>query len=218
MAIAEDAFRLLGGKGDFFFSISYSNRFSHYNANVKKIGSNIAFSLSRKWRGVSRDIVIGLLQELLIKILKMPHRRTINIDLYNNFIRSLHRTSERVDSEPLLFDSFSRVNEKYFESLIEAPNLVWGRPSRRKLASYDYHTDTVTVSTLFKKAPLHIVDYLVYHELLHKKLKFKNSKGRSIHHSRQFRKMERAFENSAGIEKEISSFLRGKSGFLSRLF
>jgi predicted metal-dependent hydrolase len=149
----------------------------------------------------------------MIKILKLPHHATTNMDLYNSFIKNLHKVSERVESDPVLLESFNRVNERYFNALMEAPNLVWGSDSRRRLATYDYHTDTVKVSTFFRNARQEIIDYLVYHELLHKKLKFNNSGSRSIHHSAEFRRLEGEFDNSAQLEKEIASMLRSRQFF-----
>jgi predicted SprT family Zn-dependent metalloprotease len=210
MSIVEEAFNRLNTNIPFSFTatVKYSSRFSEYNANVRKSSNNLHFHLSSSWKRVNREIVIGLLQELLIKILKLPHSSTTNIDLYNNFIKNLHKTSRRIGSDKSLMESFNRINSKYFYDLIEMPNLIWGNASRRKLASYDYHTDTITVSSLFRDSPQHIIDYLVYHELLHKKLKFKNKSGRSIHHSRDFKKLEKQFDNSEAIEKEISRFLK----------
>ena len=48
----------------------------------------------------------------------------------------------------------------------------------------------------------------MYHEMLHKKFKFENKNGRSVHHSTEFKKMESQFENSEFIEKEIAKVAR----------
>jgi hypothetical protein len=206
--IAEEAFLALGAEGSYEFFVKYSKRFKDFNANVSRIGSRVVFHLSYKWKDVSQQIVIGLLQELLIKILKLPYKKTTNIDLYNSFIKNLDRVIARKPQNPVLLESFNRVNDRYFDSMMEAPNLVWGSDSRRRLATYDFHTDTVKVSTFFQNAKTEIIDYLVYHELLHKKLKFHNSGSRSIHHSSEFRRLERSFENSEQLEHEIAGMLR----------
>jgi len=209
MHIVEESFQRLYPDKSYCYEgrIKYTDHFSAFNANVKKRGSILIFGLSRKWKEVDREIKIGLLQELLGKILK-DRRKSINIDLYNNFVKTLHLSAEKEAGEPLLEDSFRRVNERYFYGMIEKPNLVFKGDSRRRLATYAYHTDTVSVSTKFRNAPEEIIDYLVYHELLHKKLKFKSSVERTVHHSPQFRRMEREFENSSEIEKQIQQWLR----------
>jgi len=221
MSVVEESYsRLTNNPFSYTTSVKYSKRFSDYNANVRKNRNHLYFHLSSSWRKVNKEIVIGLLQELLIKILKLPRATTTNIDLYNNFIKNLHKASPRIESDTALIESFNRINNKYFQDIIEMPNLIWGNASKRKLASYDYQTDTVTVSSLFKNSAQHIIDYLVYHELLHKKLKFKSSGSRSIHHGSDFKKLEQQYYNSEAVEKEITRFVnsRGKFALLRQLF
>jgi hypothetical protein len=209
MSLAEEALERLGVAGkDCVFVIRYSGRFSDYNANVQRRGSSIEFRLSRKWQGVSREIVIGLLQDLLIRLLRLPRQKTLNMELYDAFIRSLPKTNVLAAADPELEKSFHRVNDRYFGSALALPSMGWGNESRRKLASYDYHTDTITLSSLFRTAPEEIRDYLVYHELLHKKLQFRSSSGRTLHHGAAFRKLERQFANAEQVERSISVFLR----------
>ena len=46
----------------------------------------------------------------------------------------------------------------------------------------------------------------MYHEILHKKYKFKNSGNRSYHHTKEFRKREKEFEDP-DIESKLKQFL-----------
>jgi hypothetical protein len=200
--------------------IEYSGRFRPYNANVKRLGKALTFSLSNTWGGVSDEIVLGLLQELLLRILREKKRTTLNIDLYNNFVRNLHLSAVRTQSDAVLEAAFMRVNGAYLSGALDVPNLRWGKESRRKLASYDYHTDTITVSALFRDAPAHLLEYLLYHEMLHKQLKFSSTGNRSRHHSREFREREKQFANQPQMEQELGRFLRGtrkSMGWLEQL-
>jgi predicted SprT family Zn-dependent metalloprotease len=54
-----------------------------------------------------------------------------------------------------------------------------------------------------KEASKHILDYVMYHEMLHKKFKFNNSGIKTRHHTKEFKKEESKFENSKIIEKEL---------------
>ena len=212
VGVVEESFARLfpGAEFDFASSIDYSGKFKPYNATVRKVGNRLYFSLSRSWEGVSEEIVIGLIQNLLVKILRKGKVSTLNMQLYDDFIKGISEVAA-VDcsSDAALLDSFQLVNEGHFMGLLDRPNLRWGSNSFRKLASYDYHTNLITVSSLFRDAPRHLLDYLMYHEMLHKKLKFSSSNGRTRHHSQEFRKLEREFEGSGTIEDEINSFLRG---------
>ena len=211
MSIVEEAFRGLYPEKEYKYEakIKFSGQFSDYNSNVKKLGNKLIFGLSRKWKNVSREIVIGLLQDLLLK-LNHDRKKTINIDLYNNFVRSIHISIPKTEIDPILKESFERVNSKYFYGNAELANLVWGNFSKRKLASYNYHTDTITVSRYFEGSRNEIIDYLIYHELLHKQLKFKNG-SKTVHHSKEFRNLEHSYEGHDEIEKELVAIIRKKT-------
>ncbi len=227
MGIVEEAFSRLFPEAAFTYAVQlhYSGKFKPYNATIRKFGSSLQFSLSRSWKGVSEEIVIGLIQHLLVKILRKEKFvaaaakngkkiNSLNMQLYDDFIKGISEVAA-VDngsgsSDEVLESSFSRVNGKYFLGIADKPNLRWGINSFRKLASYDYHTNTITVSSLFADAPQQLLDYLIYHELLHKKLKFSSSgNGRAVHHSSEFRALEKNFDGSGTIEHELNAFIRG---------
>lgn len=201
---------------NYHIQLRFSKKFSPYNANVRKTGSLLVFSFSEEWNRVSEEISIGLVQELLLKIMRRKAKETVNIGLYNSFVKNLHLSAQTRATDERLKLLFDTVNLAYFNGSVETPNLQWGLSSRRRLATYDYHTDTINVSRVFKEADDEIVSYLLYHELLHKKLKFRSRSGRSIHHGTQFRELEKAFENRDAIEQRLQTFVRKKSGALER--
>ena len=133
---------------------------------------------------------------------------TPNMRIYNNFIKNLSILTPKTKSDPILEESFYRVNEHYFDNQMEKPNLIWGQDSVRTLATYNFHNDTVKVSSLFKKAENDILDYLMYHELLHKEHKFNNKKGRSYYHTRSFRADENLYPNKNDIDRRITKIIK----------
>jgi hypothetical protein len=200
-------------------SIKYSGKFKPYNANVKHSPIKLQFNLSREWKNVSREVRIGLIQSLLVKIYK-GKPNTGYRDLYESFIKNLSNYAPKTRSDPLLEASFNRINEKYFYGLIEQSNLVWGNNSTSKLGSYEYQTDTITISSIFKENP-ELIDYIMYHEVLHKKHKFYTKSGRSYHHTSKFKKAEKEFENHEQIEKKLKNLCtktKTKHSFFSNWF
>jgi hypothetical protein len=189
--------------------VTYSNKFSSYNANVKKTAFSIEFKLSKSWKDISEPIQIGLLQGLLLKLYKTK-KTTINIELYHNFTKHIHISVPKNKTDPELDACFNRVNEKYFGGMIEKTNLRWGGMSTTTMGTYNYNSDTITISSILKNAPSVFVDYVMYHEILHKKLKFYSVAGRNYHHTSEFRKSERQFENQLVVEKELKDFLRAQ--------
>lgn len=208
MPIITDAFEdLFPEKNieDFNFKINYNGKFKPYNANVKYTRNSFVFNLSKKWNGVSREIQIGLLQELLLKVFR-EKKETFNIDLYNNFMKKIHIAVPKTRIDPFLEESFDRVNEKYFVGMVEKPNLVWHN-SIRRLGSYEYGSDTISISRVLEKDEF-ALDYVMHHEMLHKKLKFDSSNGSCRHHTKAFRDLERKFENSNEMEERLKSIAR----------
>jgi len=208
--LAEKAFKMLYPNKNFDYEISlkYSGKFKAYNANASFCGKKLIFNLSRKWKEVSdEDIKIGLIQSLLLKLFK-GKKKTMNIDLYNIFIKKLHLSIPKTKSDPLLEESFNRVNDKYFYGVIEQPNLKWGSKTSATLGSYEYQTDMITISSIFRSAPLVLLDYVMYHEMLHKKHKFDVKGRRSYHHTSRFKKEEKRFDGQERIEKELKKFCR----------
>ena len=206
MSLAEESFMGLFPDKEFEYeaTVKYSGKFHGYNANVKYSPTSLNFKLSRNWKSVSREIQIGLIQSLMNKVFKTKIK-TINIDLYNIFLKKVHYTIPKTEAEPVLEESFRRINEKYFGNLIESPNIRFGHDSFTKLGSYEYGSDTVIISSLFRNEPL-LLDYIMYHELLHKKHKFSEKNGRSYHHTRLFRIKEKEFEDP-DIEHKLKLFL-----------
>lgn len=214
--IAEKAFNELFPEKleKFYFHLKYSGHFKGFNANVRRVANKITFSLSCNWRAVNEDIKIGLLQSLLCRLFK-SRKRNINIDLYNNFLRSVHISIPKTECHPVLSASFDSVNNMFFDGLIEITNLVIGK-GISKLGHYDYGTDTISISELLLNHP-DLLDYVMYHEMLHKKHKFDCVSGRTIHHSRIFRVDEKKFPNAEQFEKRLS-FLVSKNNVKRKLF
>ena len=208
MKLTEQAFNdLFTGKNfeNYQFKINYTDKFKPYNANVRYTKNSMQFNLSKKWRNVSKEIQMGLIQGLLLRIFK-EKKRTTNIDLYDSFMKNVHVSIPKINKDPILEESFNKINEKYFLGLIEKPNFIW-HDSIRRLGSYEYGSDTISMSKVLENDG-NLLDYVMYHEMLHKKHKFHSKNGRTHHHTHEFREMEKQFENSDEMEEKIKLLVR----------
>lgn len=115
-----------------------------------------------------------------------------------------------------LDEVFARVNAAHFGGRLERPALTWSRTaSRRKFGHYQPSTDTVVISaTLDDQAvPPLVVEFVVFHELLHKHLGIEVRNGRSRSHTSAFRQAERKFphyEEAQRLLTELSRTRRAK--------
>ncbi len=215
MDLIQESFQRLFPEKKFFYQtrLEYNRRLAAFNANIRLQRASylqpelISVHLNLKWREIDKEIIIGLIQNLLLKVLK-EKAHTPNIDLYTNFIKNIPLFAEKTRNDPFLEASFNRVNQLFFSGSLEKPNLQWGTDSRRKLAHYNFHDDSVTVSTLFQPAPTQILDYLMYHELLHKYHQFEHKNGRGLFHSPAFKADEQKFPKIKEIEREIHGIVR----------
>lgn len=212
MNLIEEAYRRLFPEEPFSFEtkLEYNCRLDEFNANIRFNQRVIAVNLNLQWKDIDNEIKIGLIQNLLLRALKRKLRSSPNIELYHNFIKQVHLLAPRIESDPCLKESFQRVNSNFFFDQLALPNLIWGQKSFRKLASYNFHNDTITVSTIFQGERNEIIDYLMYHELLHKAQQFKHRNGRSFFHTREFRAAEKEYPDYFKLEQELKAIIRSK--------
>ena len=107
--------------------------------------------------------------------------------------------------------AFDRVNAAYFSGQMHRPRLVWSRTrTTRKLGHYDQAQDSMMVSITLDApgVPDYVVDFVVYHELLHKSLGTKVVNGRRRAHTSAFRKAERGFRQYSEARAVISALTR----------
>jgi hypothetical protein len=113
-----------------------------------------------------------------------------------------------------LADSFQRVNQQYFEGNSSQPHLVWStRLTYRKFGHYQWDIDTIMISKTLDdpSVPAFLVDYIMYHELLHKKMGLKITNRRKIAHTSAFKAVEKQFAQYEDARKELGHISRKKS-------
>jgi hypothetical protein len=94
--------------------------------------------------------------------------------------------------------SFERISAVYFSSSIERIPLSWSRQrSRYTLGRYDASHHVVYISRILDQAgvPDYVLDYVMYHELLHARHHTQVKKNRLITHTREFRQEESRFRD-----------------------
>jgi hypothetical protein len=110
-----------------------------------------------------------------------------------------------------LADSVDRVNAAYFAGRMPRPRLTWSRSfTRRKFGHYDHVKDWVMVSSTLDQphVPSFVVDFLMYHELLHKKHGIHWVNGRGLAHTRSFYADEERFAQFHEAENWLKKLAR----------
>lgn len=106
-----------------------------------------------------------------------------------------------------LAEVFDRVNMEYFDGQMPRPRLTWNRnPNRFKYGHYDFERDTVCISSTLDRpgVPGYVVEAVMHHELLHKKIGCQWREGKRRMHTALFRMQERTFKR----HQEAEMFLK----------
>lgn len=114
-----------------------------------------------------------------------------------------HSRSRKLRSKPdgrhfHLEGLFDRLNARYFDGGLRLPTLTWSsRSSRYTLGRYDSVRDSITINRMLDAAdvPEYVVEYVVYHEMLHMKHPSRLGESRRVVHSREFRRDEKLYEH-----------------------
>jgi hypothetical protein len=97
-----------------------------------------------------------------------------------------------------LDELFVTIDREYFGRKMPKPRLIWsGALSSRKLGHYERTRDRVVMSQILdqRRIPICVVEFVLYHELLHKQHGIKWVNGRCLVHTPEFRRSERQFRH-----------------------
>jgi len=107
--------------------------------------------------------------------------------------------------------AFQRVTATYFAGGMAKPRLVWSRRiTGCKFGHYDPLRDGLMVSATLdsSEVPSFVVDFIVYHELLHKKHGATWQNGRQAVHTSAFREDERRFAEYKAAEEALKQLAK----------
>jgi hypothetical protein len=120
-------------------------------------------------------------------------------------------TGEVYDLEAM----FDRLNREYFREALEKPTLTWSaRKTYRILGHHDSTHNTIVLSRSLddRSVPRFVVEYVLFHEMLHIAHPAKHVNGRRYHHTPAFRRDERKFayyeEAESWIERSVRKLKR----------
>jgi predicted metal-dependent hydrolase len=106
--------------------------------------------------------------------------------------RISHARGRYFDLESL----FDRINVAYFCGALPKPKLSWSvKKSRYILGRYDATHGTIFISRILdsEKVPAYVIEYVLYHEMLHVKHQTRVRDCRLIVHTEEFKQEERRF-------------------------
>ena len=109
--------------------------------------------------------------------------------------------------------SFERVRREYFENALTQPRLAWSTIfTGRTFGHYEPTHDTVVISCTLDRpdVPEYAIDFVMYHELLHKMLGVDRRSIRKAAHTPEFRAAEQRFSALAEAEAVLKKLTRAR--------
>lgn len=106
-----------------------------------------------------------------------------------------------------LDDLFEQLNMSFFHGLMARPRMSWSQTrTRRMLGHYDPAHNAIIISRIFDHPamPRYVLEYIVYHEMLHLKHPVKLRGSRRCVHSPEFQAEEKLFPRA----QEANTFLK----------
>jgi predicted metal-dependent hydrolase len=110
-----------------------------------------------------------------------------------------------------LEEIFERLNRTYLQEKLQKPVLSWSaRKTYRVLGHHDSTHETIIVSKSLdnKKVPEYVVEFVVFHEMLHIFHPTEHRNGRRYNHTPQFRRNERKFAYFTRAENWIEQNIK----------
>jgi hypothetical protein len=111
-------------------------------------------------------------------------------------IRGRKRIQDPTGNVYDLNDIFEELNTRFFFGLLARPQMSWSQSSARNmLGHYDPAHNAIVISRVFDhlRVPRYVVEYIVYHEMLHLKHPVKLRGSRRCVHPKQFHEEEKLF-------------------------
>ena len=110
---------------------------------------------------------------------------------------------------------FGKLNLIYFNRSIPTPVLSWSKKKTyRRLGHHDSAHNAIVISKSLdsRKVPKFVVEYVVYHEMLHIKHPTQHRNGRRYNHTPEFKRDEEQF----AYFDEAEEWINNNGGFLKR--
>jgi Protein of unknown function DUF45 len=199
--------------------------YSGLTLTIRRREDAVYVRLSDLLQRAPMDVLEGAAALLLSRVYRRRAPRTL-VQPYLHYARS-HRTrgriarmrSHRVRLVSMLpqgrhFDLqalFDRLNQEYFAGELARPHIGWSKRSwRRQFGCYDPGPNQIVLNRRMDRPaiPQIVVEYVLFHEMLHIKHPTRRSGCTLVSHSREFRKEEQRFAEFATARKYLDRLAR----------
>jgi predicted metal-dependent hydrolase len=184
--------------------------FASLNNTIRLRNGRLLVRLSDLLEGAPEAILSAIAHILLAKIYRKPidRGRAVRYRKYvgsHEIVRKAHLVRQLRGRKKLrparghfydLDAIFEELNCRFFHGLMARPRMSWSQTrTRRILGHYDPAHNAIVISRIFDHPaiPSFVLEYIVYHEMLHLKHPVKLRGSRRCVHSKEFQDEEKLF-------------------------
>ena len=195
--------------------------FANVNNTIRLRDGRLLVRLSDLLEGAPENVLRAIAHILLAKMYRRPidrghaarYRKYVGS---NEIVRKAHLVRQIRGRKRLrparghfydLDSVFEELNLRFFHGLMARPRMSWSQTkTRRILGHYDPAHNAIIISRIFDHpaVPQFVLQYIVYHEMLHLKHPVKLRGSRRCVHSAEFQAEEKLFPRVA----EANAFLK----------
>ncbi len=189
-------------------------RFAGLNHFIRRRDGVVHVRISDLLARAPADVLEALVFILLAKLLREPvppecrrrYREYLNREEVQRLLEAARAERGRKRVAPAqgrrydLEEIFDRLNRRFFGGAVPPARLGWSRTaSRRRLGHYDAAHRTIVVSRVLDEpgVPEFVVEYVLYHEMLHIVHPARRNGTRRQIHTKEFKEAEKRFPRLA---------------------
>jgi predicted metal-dependent hydrolase len=197
--------------------------FANVNNTIRLRDGKLLVRVSDLLEGAPEYVLEAIAHILLAKMYRKPVDRT-HASRYRRYVSSHHMTQKahlvrqvrgrkRISSaQGRAYDLdaiFDDLSVRFFRGLLARPQMTWSsEKARSRLGHYDPAHNAIVISRVFDhpRVPRYVVEYIVYHEMLHLKYPVKLKGSRRCVHSSEFQVEEKQFPQLEAAKKYLASW------------
>ena len=195
--------------------------FANVNNTIRLRDGRLLVRLSDLLEGAPDSVLRAIAHILLAKMYRKPidrvqavryrkHVASHGIARQVHLVRQIRGRKRLGSARGHFYDLdtiFEGLNARFFHGLLARPQMSWSQTkTRRILGHYDPAHNAIIISTIFDHPglPAYVLEYIVYHEMLHLKHPVRLRGSRRCVHSAEFQAEEKLFPHMA----EANAFLK----------
>jgi predicted metal-dependent hydrolase len=195
--------------------------FANVNNTIRLRQGRLLVRLSDLLEGAPEAVLRAIAHILLAKMYRQPIDRghaaryrtylaSHEIVRKTHLVRQMRGRKQLLSARGHFYDLdaiFEDLNTRFFHGLLARPRMSWSKgKTRRILGHYDPAHNAIIISRVFDHVamPRYVLEYIVYHEMLHLKHPVRLRGSRRCVHSAEFQEEEKLFPRVT----EANAFLR----------